>query len=123
MATDPPRLYIALYTDEDIDGKLAAQIRANGYDAISTLEMGNLTLSDEQQVDYATGQGRAILTHNTKDFEPLAREYLRRDKFHYGIIVSDQIYFGELLRRVLNMLDRVDADGMKNTFHYLGEFK
>ena len=123
MATDPPRLYIALYTDEDIDGKLAAQIRAKGYDAISTPEMRNLTLTDEQQVAYATSQGRAILTHNAKDFEPLAEKFLEKGIVHYGIVVSDQIELGELLRRVLNMLDRVDADGMKNTFHYLGEFK
>ncbi len=123
MATNPPRLYIALYTDEDIDGELAAQIRANGYDAISTPEVDNLTLSDEKQVDFATSQQRAILTHNAKDFEPLFRKYARIKKEHYGIVISDQIEIGELLRRVLNMLDRVDAEQMKNTFHHLGEFK
>ncbi|MBI4671664.1 MAG: DUF5615 family PIN-like protein [Chloroflexi bacterium] len=123
MASNAPCLYIALYTDEDIDGELAAQIRANGYDAISTPEVNNLTLSDEMQVAFATSQQRAILTHNAKDFEPLFREYLRIKKEHYGIIISDQIEIGELLRRVLNMLDRVDAEQMKNTFHHLGEFK
>lgn len=123
MATHPPRLYIALYTDEDIDGELAAQIRARGYDAISTPEVDNMTLSDEMQVDFATSQERAILTHNAKDFEPLFRDFLQRGKDHYGIVISDQIEIGELLRRVLNMLDRVDAEQMRNAFHHLGEFK
>lgn len=123
MANNPPRLFIALYTDEDIDGKLAAHLRAKGYDAISTPEMGNFTLSDEMQIDFATAQGRTILTHNAKDFEPLAKEYLRKGKDHSGIVASDQIDFGELLRRVLNMLDRIDADQMRNRYHHLGEFR
>jgi|GEM_PF-3662740 hypothetical protein len=29
MASAPPRLYIAIYTDEDVYGEVAEQIRAN----------------------------------------------------------------------------------------------
>ncbi len=50
MATDEPRLYIAFYTDEDVDGRLAAQLRAKGYDAISTFEVGNTTIKDPVQL-------------------------------------------------------------------------
>ena len=32
MAANEPRLFIALYTDENIDGRLAEQLRARGYD-------------------------------------------------------------------------------------------
>lgn len=123
MASSTPRLYIALYMDEDVNKQLAKQVRANGYDAISVHEVGNNELSDSAQLEYAILHERAILTHNAQDFEPLFREYAKRKRNHFGIIVSDQIYIGDLLRRVLNMLNQVDVDEMKNTYRHLGEFK
>ncbi len=74
MATNEPRLYIALYTDEDVDGRLAAQLRAKGYDAISTFEVGNKTIKDPAQFAYAINAQRTILTHNSQDFAPLFDE-------------------------------------------------
>lgn len=38
MAANEPRLYIALYTDEDVYKKLAGHMRARGYDVISAYE-------------------------------------------------------------------------------------
>ncbi|MCX7840115.1 MAG: hypothetical protein N2559_11765, partial [Anaerolineae bacterium] len=61
--------------------------------------------------------------HNAKDFEPLVRQYYLEHKEHFGVIVSEQLPFGELLRRVLKMLNEVDALQMKNSFRNLGEFK
>ena len=51
MASAPPRLYITLYTDEDVYGEVAEQIRLQGYDAISTFEAKNMGLEDSQQLD------------------------------------------------------------------------
>jgi len=50
-------------------------------------------------------------------------EYWRAGEEHYGLIVSQQLPLGELLRRVLKMLDTVDAEQMKNSYRDLGEFK
>lgn len=123
MANDATRLYIALYTDADVHGDLAAQLRAREYDVISAVEAGNVDISDPSQLEFAISQGRAILTFNIQDFEPLHREYLNKGREHFGIVVCDQIPIGELLRRVLSMLDQVDVDQMKNSYHHLGEFK
>lgn len=123
MAANSPSLYIALYTDADVYGELASQLRAREFDAISTMEAGNTELSDPAQLEYAVSQKRAIVTFNIQDFEPLHREYLRDEKSHYGIIVCNQIELGELLRRLLKLLNQIDADQMKNTYHHLGEFK
>ncbi len=123
MASAAPRLYVALYTDEDIDGELAAQICANGFDAIATAEAQNLGLADEAQLEFAISRGRAILTHNAKDFALLFDEYWQKGRDHFGIVVSEQLPLGELLRRVLMMLDQIDAEQMKNSYHNLGEFK
>ena len=123
MAISEPRLYIALYTDADVDGRLAKQIRAQGGDAISAYEVGNGALGDAEQLEFAVSQERAILTHNAKNFEPLIEKYWNEGKDHYGIVVSEQLAVGELLHRVLRLLDSVTADEMKNNFHNLGEFK
>ncbi len=122
MATEETRLYIALYTDADVGLELAKQLRERGYDAVSALELGRYRPSDEEQWDYAISERRAILTFNIKHFKPLFEAYWNVGKAHYGVIVSEQIPFGELLRRVLNLLNAVAADEMKNNIKYLGEF-
>ena len=123
MATVEPRLYIALYTDADVHGKLAKQIRARGFDAITADEVGNKELDDLSQLEYAVMQSRALLTHNARDFGPLAKGYWSTGKNHFGIVVSQKLPIGELLRRVLKLLDTVDADAMRNSYRDLGEFK
>ena len=123
MASGPPRLYVTLYTDADVHGKLAEQIRARGFDAISADEAGNKRLDDLEQLEYAASKERALFTHNARDFEPLTKEYWNAGKDHFGIVVSRKLPIGELLRRILKMLDTLDADQMKNSYRDLGEFK
>lgn len=123
MAINEPRLYIALYTDEDIDGRLAAQLRANGYDAISTFEVGNTTIKDPVQFAFAIRERRTILTHNAQDFAPLFDELWNQGQHHYGLVISEKLNIGELVRRCLKMLESVTADEMIDNFKNLGEFK
>ena len=123
MAADQPRLYIALYTDEDVTRLLAEQLRADGFDAVSAHEVGNFEISDREQLEYATLQERAILTFNIGDYRRLYDEYWKAGRDHFGIVVSEQCRIGELVRRVLNLLNVIDADQMKNSFRHLGEFK
>jgi hypothetical protein len=73
-------------------------------------------------LEYAISDGRAILTFNKRHFEPLYEEYWNAGKKHFGIIVSEHIALGELLRRTLKLLDNVSADEMENNFKDLGEF-
>ncbi len=122
MTAHETRLFIALYTDADIGLALAKQLRERGYDALSALEVGKYQPSDQEQLDYAVSERRAILTFNNRHFEPLYKEYWNAGKEHYGIIVSEQIALGEMLRRTLKLLNSVSADEMKNNFKNLGEF-
>ena len=123
MAIHPARLFIAIYLDADIDVKLAGAIRDEGFDAISAREIGNDFLLDADQLEFAVREQRMVLTHNFGDFADLHGKYLDEGKMHYGIVVAEQISIGVLLRRCLNMLDKLSADEMVNTFHNLGEFK
>lgn len=123
MASNEPRLLIALYTDENIDGRLAGQLRARGYDAISTFEVNNRGLTDPEQFAFAVSEHRAILTHDAQDFARLYESYWTNQQSHFGLIISEKIAIGELLRRCLRFLESVSADEMRNNFKNLGEFK
>lgn len=88
--------------------------------------MGNGECSDEAQLTYATESGMAILTYNIQDFVPLAQSWFLSGHKHCGIILSEQFsrhQFGELLRRVLRLLNRWTADELDNQIVFLRQFK
>jgi len=117
MSQHAPRFLVALYTDADITTALAPALRWRGYTAQNTVEADNAARSDAAQLTYATEQGMAILTYNAQDFIPLARAWYATGREHAGIILSEQFsqrQFGELLRRVLRLLDSLTADEMYN---------
>jgi hypothetical protein len=122
MADQNTRIFIALYTDADVHGGLATQIRRRGFDAISAYEADNASLDDPDQLEYAASQRRAILTCNAKDFVPLLEEWWPAGRKHYGVIVSEQLPIGEMLRRVLRLLNTISADEMEDEFWNLAEF-
>ncbi len=115
-------LFIKLYTDADVHGKLAGIIRQHKFDAVSAYKVGNSRLDDPEQLTYAISQHRAILTCNIRHFAPLFDAYWQTERQHYGIIVSEQLPVGEMLRRVLRLLNRVSADEMQNNYKNLAEF-
>ncbi len=78
--------------------------------------------SDDEQMAYAATEGRAVLTCNAQDFTPMFREYWSSQRDHSGIIVSEQLAFGEMLRRVIQFLNSVTADEMRDNWKNLAEF-
>lgn len=115
-------LYIRVYTDEDMYGTIARALRDRGYDAMSTPEAGNLGQSDPEQFHYAVLHQRAIVTFNIADFVQLHTEYLHADLEHWGIVVSKRLPIGEVVRRLLNLLNGLTADEMRNRLEYLTDF-
>ncbi|GAK59978.1 hypothetical protein U27_06965 [Candidatus Vecturithrix granuli] len=111
-------LYIHVYTDEDMYGTIARALRERGYDAISTPEAGNLGQTD---VD-AVSQQRAILTFNVRDFVQLHAEYLQNNNSHWGIIVSKRFPIGEIVKRMLHLLNAMTVDEMQNKLEYLTDW-
>lgn len=122
MPATETRLFIALYTDADVNQELAKQLRNRGFDAISARDLGKYQISDQEQLDFAASEQRAILSFNIDHFTTLFEEYWNANKKHYGIIVSKQVPLGELLRRLLKLLDTISAGEMKNNYKNLGEF-
>lgn len=70
--SDTPGLFIQIYTDEDVNSVLAAELRERGYNAQSAPEADMLEQSDEAQLLYAASRNIAIMTRNERDFVALA---------------------------------------------------
>ncbi len=124
---EPARLFIAVYTDEDITSELAPALRERGFEAQSAAEAGLLNGDDPAQLAYAAEQNMALLTCNVRHFLPLAKAYSESGLSHAGIILSSEQYsrqrFGELLRLVLRLLNSLSADEMRDCVVYLQQFK
>jgi hypothetical protein len=80
-------------------------------------------MDDDEQLAFAAEQGRAVLTYNMKDFAPLATVWYEAGRNHAGIILSEELEHGELLRWVEKMLKAISAEEMINAVRYLQEFK
>jgi predicted nuclease of predicted toxin-antitoxin system len=107
---------IKLYLDEDVNPRLAQDLRQRGYDALATGEVPNFKLSDRDQLDYARGQGRTLLTHNRDDFLEIAKECAIRQIAHPGILYIPQVSYGQLLHRVLNFLAVATEEQIRDVF-------
>lgn len=114
---------IRLYLDEDVFPLLATVLRARGFDAVSVHETPNRGRADAEQFAYATKDGRAILTFNIRDYVPLAVEAIRQDHPFAGVILSDQLPFRDLLRRVLRLLRAKTAEQAMNSILWLSEYR
>ena len=120
---DEAQQRVKLYLDHDISYRIAEQLRARGHDAIGAWEVGNAELPDQAQLEYAAGQGRVLVTCNTQDFAPLYLEWWNAGRHHSGIITSEQLGFGEMLRRLLHFLETATAAEMRDMIRSLAEFK
>lgn len=82
--------------------------------------MGNREAADRAQLDFAVAHRRALVTFNVADFVGEARAFTRGD--HCGIVVSDQLRVGEVVRRLTKVLGRYSASDMINRFVWLQSF-
>lgn len=113
---------IRFFTDEDVYGSLTRALRRNGYDAVSTPEIGRLAESDDSQLQWAIDQQRCLVTFNVKHFARRHSEWLRAGRHHFGVVVSQQRPLGEVLRRLLRLAASIDGDSMKDRLEFLGSW-
>jgi hypothetical protein len=112
-------LFIRLFLDEDVDVLVAEMVRAHGFDAQTTREAGRLGESDAAQLEFATAEGQVFLTHNRVHFERLVEENFHDGRDHAGVFFAARRLPGEIVRRLLIILNTVTADEMKNQVRYL----
>lgn len=107
---------IRYHLDENCDPRIAAGLRLHGVDVSTTPEAGLLRAPDEEQLAYAVGQGRVIVTHDT-DFLRLAA----MAKESPGIVFAPEggRSIGEIIRGALLIWEVCEPDEMRNHVEYL----
>jgi Domain of unknown function (DUF5615) len=110
---------LRIFLDEDVHAALAAALRKRGYDAVHALETKRLGLSDESQLNFASQENRCLVTFNVGDFVRLHNRWMDAGREHAGIIVSKQLPVGEMLRRLLALLQKESDDSMRGQVRFL----
>jgi len=84
----PP--FVKLLLDEMHAPSVARVLTANGWDVIAVATEPNLRgLPDADIIDYATRNGRSVVTENVADFSILANEWTARGADHAGIVFTN----------------------------------
>ena len=114
---------VKLYLDENITPTLAVVLRGRGYDVVSVHEVDMRGKNDEEQLEYAISQGRALLTFNARHFAPLAKRYFEAGREHFGIVVSKVIDLPEMIRLTIKLLNRAQTEELRNSFRWLQSYR
>jgi uncharacterized protein with PIN domain len=116
---------IRLYFDTDsMEKALLAGLRARGVDAITALEAGLADGSDEEQLRFASSQGRVLFSFNAGDFCRIHAAFLAQGQPHAGIVVAPQQRYssGQRLRRLLRLIGAKTAEEMQNQLEFLSQW-
>jgi len=98
---------VNFYLDEDLSPKIAVALRRKGIDAVSAHEAGNTQFSDSQQLAYAAGEGRCLVTRNARHFLALSREAINRQQPHAGILLCSPRLTGAEFHSIISRLTQI----------------
>jgi hypothetical protein len=70
----------------------------------------------------AAANGYVFVTFNVGHFAALHTDWLSRGKHQAGILVSQQRPIGDVLHRLLNLANKLDAAAMQDRLEFLGDW-
>jgi hypothetical protein len=114
---------LSLYLDEHVQSALAEALRARGVDILTTQEAKNIGLHDMGQLAFAAENRRSLFSYDKRHFARIHYEWMIMKKQHAGIILSDQLTIGLLLRRFMKLHFSLNAEDMINRLEYLSSWK
>lgn len=94
---------IAFYLDEDIQSGLAEALRIRGVNLLTTMESGMIGSNDVDQLVFASENQRSLVSYNKRDFARLHCQWMAKQKKPQGIILSNQLAIGVVLRRLMKL--------------------
>ncbi len=77
-----------LLLDEMYPSLIARELRARGHDVVSVHEAPGRGTPDEQVLDHARSDERAVVTENVRDYRPLAEALLGAGDSHAGLVFT-----------------------------------
>lgn len=89
---------------------IAAKLRGAGHDVLALAEDATFEgLPDPQVLELSASEGRVLITRNSRDFAPLARQWAQDERSHAGIILIwtlDHSQFAEIVDGVERQLQQ-----------------
>ncbi len=90
--------------------RVASPLRETGHDVLALAEDAAYeALADLHVLELATSEGRVLITRNSRDFAPIAREWAEAQRTHTGLILIwtlDHSQFTEIIAGIEYQLDR-----------------
>jgi len=84
---------VRLLLDEHLSKDIAGALRQLGHDVVAVGEKSRWTgLSDDEIIELARAEGRAVATNNVRDFRPRAAELILAGRGHPGMIFLPGAY-------------------------------
>lgn len=105
---------IRLYLDEDsLKHSLVVALQNSGIDVRTALDADKISCTDEEQLIWATEQGRLLYSFNVADFCRLHSTFLAQRRGHAGILLARQQRYsvGEQLRGLLKLIATLVSGG------------
>jgi predicted nuclease of predicted toxin-antitoxin system len=110
---------LTLFLDEDVQVPVATALRRRGFNVLHAQEAMRKGRPDEEQWMFAQQEQRALFTYNVKDFIEIHNESVRKNKDHWGIILSKQRTFSETFHRLLHFLQSHSHEEVRNRIFFL----
>jgi predicted nuclease of predicted toxin-antitoxin system len=89
---------------------IAAKLREAGHDVLALAEEATYEgLPDPQVLELAATEQRVLITRNSRDFAPLARQWAEAGRSHAGIVLIwtlDHSQFAEILAAVGRQIEQ-----------------
>lgn len=111
---------LKIYTDENVDVRIAEGLRRRGIEAFSAHEKGTVGIKDKQHFAKAKELNAVIFTHDPH-FVSIAKEMAEAGKEHTGVIFTEMHRFalGECIRRLTLYAEVVSPGEMINQIEFL----
>lgn len=94
---------LKFYTDTHIPKAVATQLRSQGIDIIRCEEVGLAEADDTEHLEYATSQGRTMVSHDL-DFMELQAAWSHQGLNHCGIVLFHRQFQGNIGKIVTELM-------------------
>jgi len=111
---------LKIYTDENVDVRVAEGLRRRGIKAFSAIEKAMTGATDKEHFEYTLKNKAVIFTHD-HHFLDIAKKIVAERKLHYGVIYVEMNKFrvGECVKSLALYAEALTAEEMRNHMEFL----